>query len=132
MALAKGIHHVCVRCAGEEEMKRTAALYAEFLGKEIFRSWGAGKDAGCMIDAGNALIEFFANSEPGRAIGPTDHIALAVDDVDACVAFAKEKGCPVTTPPTDAEIHAEPPIPIRIAFIKGFAGESIELFCEKG
>jgi glyoxylase I family protein len=129
--LITGIHHAALRCCGEEEMNKAVAFYTDVLGLTIARRWGEGEKSGCMVDTGNGLIEFFADAEPGRKIGPVDHFALATDRVDDCVEAVRKAGFPVTVEPKDVVIASNPPFPARIAFVEGAAGESIELFCEK-
>ncbi len=48
-------------------------------------------------------------------------------------ARAEEKPDPLIPypEPKDLVIASNPPFPVRIAFVEGAAGESIELFCEK-
>lgn len=129
--LITGIHHAALRCCGEEAMNKAVAFYTDVLGLTVKRRWGSGTESGCMVDAGNGLIEFFADAEPGRKVGPVDHFALATDQVDACVEAVRKAGFPVTMEPKDLVIASNPPFPVRIAFVEGAAGESIELFCEK-
>lgn len=101
MSLIKGIHHAALRCSGEEEMNRTASFYCDILGMQMVREWGIGCYSACMIDTGNGLLELFANAEPGRRPGQVDHIALATDDVDNCVAVCREQGLVVVQEPGD-------------------------------
>ncbi len=131
MGLIKGLHHVALRCVGEEEMNKAIAFYTDILGLKLIRRWGSGREAGCMLDTGDRIIEMFADAEPGRSIGQVDHLALAADDVDACIEAVRKAGFSVTQEPQDLVIPSEPPLPIRCAFCVGAAGESIEFFCEK-
>ena len=43
---------------------------------------------------------------------------------------ARAAGAPITTEPKEIVIGSEPPMPARIAFFTGPAGESVELFDE--
>lgn len=129
--LIKGTHHTAIRCCGEAEFKEAIAFYTDVLGLRVLRTWGEGTKSGAMIDTGNGIIEMFADAEPGRKIGIVDHIALATDDVDGCIAAVRAAGCEVTVEPHDVTIPSEPPCPAYIAFCNGKAGESIEFFCEK-
>lgn len=131
MALIKGLHHTALRCVGEEEMNRAISFYCDILGLKLVRRWGSGKDAGCMIRTGDRLIEMFADAQPGRTDGIVDHIALETDDVDGCIEAVRSHGYQVTDEPHDLVIPSEPPFPVRIAFCRGAAGESIEFFHER-
>lgn len=130
MQLIKGLHHAAIRCVGFEEMQKTADFYCNVLGMKPVRSWGSGTHAIKMIDTGSGLLELFADAEPGRRPGQVDHIALATDDVDACVKTCCEHGLRLLQLPTDMVLPTETPFPIRIAFVLGVAGEIIEFFQE--
>ncbi len=131
MAFVKGIHHVALRCAGEEEMKKTILLYTDILGLKVLRTWGSGASSGCMLDTGSGIIEVFANAEPGRPAGNFEHLAFAADDVDGCIEAVRKAGYTITDEPRDIAIPSDPPFPARIAFFKGAAGEIVEIFCER-
>ena len=90
-----------------------------------------GVEAGAMLDMGNGVIELFANAEPGRKPGQVDHIALATDKVDDCMAVCAKEGLKVIMAPQDIVVPCETPYPLRIAFVEGKAGEIIEFFDEK-
>ncbi|MCR5758715.1 MAG: VOC family protein [Selenomonas sp.] len=131
MSLLKGLHHAALRCCGKEEMERVITFYCDVLGMKRLRSWGEGTSAGSMLDTGNGVIELFADAEPGRKPGQVDHIALATDKVDECMAACVKEGLQVLMAPTDIVVPSEIPYPLRIAFVKGKAGEIIEFFDEK-
>ncbi len=129
--LVNGIHHPAIRCCGEEEMKKAVSFYTDILGLKVWRSWGSGDKSACMIDAGNGMIEFFADAEPGRTIGPVDHFAFATDSVDDAVETVRAAGFKVTVEPHDVDIPSSPMYPVRVGFVEGAAGESIEFFQER-
>ena len=56
MSLIKGIHHVCLKCANEEEYKEVVHFYHEILELEIVRTWSEG----IMIQFGIAVLVVFA------------------------------------------------------------------------
>ena len=131
MSLIKGLHHAALRCCGKAEMDAVIAFYCDVLGMNILRSWGDGVEAGERLDTGNGVIELFANAEPGRRPGQVDHIALATDKVDECMAACAREGLKVIMAPQDIVVPCETPYPLRIAFVEGKAGEIIEFFAEK-
>lgn len=131
MSLIKGLHHAALRCCGKAEMDAVIAFYCDVLGMNILRSWGDGVEAGAMLDTENGVIELFANAEPGRRPGQVDHIALATDKVDECMAACAREGLKVIMAPQDIVVPCETPYPLRIAFVEGKAGEIIEFFAEK-
>ena len=129
--LITGTHHTAIRCCGEAQYKEALAFYTDVLGLEIIRTWGAGAASGVMLNTGSDIIEMFADAEPDRATGMVEHIALATDDVDACIEAVRLAGCKIKEEPRDIVIPSEPGFPARIAFCYGKAGEMIEFFCEK-
>ena len=129
--LITGTHHTAMRFNGEEKLNRALSLYTEVLGLDIIRKWGEGTGTGVMVNTGDSIIEMFADASEQRTDGVVEHIALATDDVDACVAAVRAAGCEITKEPCDIVIPSEPAFPARIAFFRGLGGEMIELFCEK-
>ena len=73
MSLIKGIHHVCLKCANEEEYKEVVHFYHEILELEIARTWSEGT----MFRFGNAVLEVFANGREKAETGIIRHFALA-------------------------------------------------------
>lgn len=131
MSLFNKMHHVSLRCVGEEKMNEAIQFYTELIGLKLIRKWGSGKDAGCMLDAGNAIVEIFADAESERTIGPVDHFAFEVDDVDHCIKTLREAGYEITKEPADMTVPAEPePFSLRMGFCNGPLGESIEFYHE--
>lgn len=126
MSLVKGIHHVCLKCSGAE-LDSVISFYKDVLGMEIARTW----DTGIMFDTGCGLIEVFTNGDELLPKGAIHHFALAVDDVDACVAAVTNAGYEVFDGPRDICIPSNPGFPARIAFCNGPLGEEIEFFQEK-
>lgn len=127
MALIKGVHHVCMKCVTAEQFEEVRKFYGEILGLPVVRSWAAG----IMYDLGGSLLEVFSNGAEALPQGVWQHIALATDDVDACVKAVSDAGYAITIAPKDIVIASEPPLPARIAFCIGPMGEEIEFFCEK-
>ena len=84
-----------------------------------------------MLDTGAGLLEIFANGVDRLDAGALRHIALAVEDTDACVDAVRAAGYKITMEPTDIVIGSTPPYPARIAFCIGPVGEELEFFCVK-
>lgn len=127
----KGIHHVSLTCCGKVEFEKTLGFYRDVLGLAVQRSWGIGDDAGAMLDTGGGLLEIFANGRQPLHQGVIRHVALAAEDVDACVEAVRAAGYPVLVEPKDIVIQSEPPYRARIAFFEGPVGEQVELFQER-
>lgn len=127
MSLIKGLHHVCMKCATEEEFAKVQEFYGTTLGLPVVRTW----DTGLMYDLGGVLLEVFSNGTDQLPQGVWRHIALATDDVDACVQRVADAGYPITMAPRNIVVASQPPVPARIAFCTGPMGEEIEFFCEK-
>lgn len=127
MSLVKGVHHVCMKCCTAEEFEKTQDFYGRILGLPKVREW----DAGVMYDMGGTLLEIFSNGADKYSLGVWQHIALATEDVDACVKAVADAGYEITTAPKDIVVGSQPPVPARIAFCIGPMGEKIEFFHEK-
>jgi glyoxylase I family protein len=123
-----GIHHLALKCQGVDEFEKTVHFYRDILGIPMARCWGEGENAGIMLDTGAGLLEIFANAPDKLGMGAIRHMALAVEDVDACVDAVRAAGYTITMEPTDICIASEPPYPARIAFCIGPVGEELEFF----
>ena len=126
--LVHGIHHVALKCEGLAEFERVVAFYRDILDMEPVRTWGEGENVGVMLAAGSSCIEIFANAVDHPGQGAIRHVALAVSDVDACVAAVRTAGYPITVEPNSLVIAD---LPARIAFCVGPLHEEIE-FCAAG
>jgi len=126
-----GVHHIALKACGVEAYTKLVNFYHEVLGLPVVRTWGAGEAAGCMLDTGAGLLEFFANGTDYPGQGAIRHMAFAVKDVDACVAAVRSAGYEITMEPVDIVIQSEVPYPVRIAFCIGPVGEEVEFFAEK-
>lgn len=127
MALIKGVHHVCMKCRTAEQFAEVQKFYGEILGLPKVREW----DVGLMYDLGGVLLEIFSNGTADLPQGVWQHIALATEDVDACVKAVSDAGYAITVAPKDIVVGCVPPVPARIAFCIGPMGEEIEFFHEK-
>ncbi len=122
-----GFHHVAMKV---EDFEGVVKFYTNVLGfKEKIR-WGEGDGRGIMLDSGDGnYMEVFAGGPPApQSDGVLFHYALRTSNTDAAVERARTAGMTVTMEPKDVIIPTTPPTPIRIAFIRGPAGESIEFF----
>ncbi len=117
-----------MKCASPQETARVKAFYVELLGMRLVREW----PEGMMIDTGCGLIEVFTTGEGVRQKGAIRHLALACDDVDACVEKIRAAGCTVFIEPRELRIPSDPPLRARMAFCYGPLGEEIEFFQEHG
>ncbi len=131
MATVKGIHHIALKACGKSEFDRTCRFYTDLLACPVVRTWGEGDNSAAMLQCGDSLLEIFANGTEEGAEGALRHMALATEDVDACIQAVRNAGYSVTMEPTDIVIPSAPPYPARIAFCIGPVGETVEFFCEK-
>lgn len=126
-----GFHHVALRAY---DFEATVRFYTEGLGfKERF-GWGEGPKQVVLLDTGDGnYLEVFAGGDsPERPEGAFFHIAFRSEDVDGAVKAAVEAGAVITVEPKDVVLQGNPPTPVRIAFVKGLNGESIEFFQSTG
>ena len=122
-----GIHHIAMNV---REIDRSVMFYQQAFGFTRIRSWNEGKAA--MLDMGDGtILELFERPDAAGKAGSLLHIALRADDVDAAYEHALASGAGEETKPKDVDLQAESSYPIRIAFVKGPDGESIELFHER-
>ena len=78
-----------------------------------------------FLSAGTCLLELVGrNVEPYREAGIVDHIALAVDDLDAAVAGCKQAGIEVD----DSKAGGSSALGSRNLFFTGPDGERLELY----
>lgn len=128
--MIKGIHHVCMKCSNEEQFEKTIGFYRDVLKLPVAASWGEGAGRGITLETGAGKIELFVNAECDLPQGAIRHFALAVDDTDAVAETVRAAGYQITVEPKTVTLPANPPMPIRIAFFIGPAGEEVEIFQE--
>jgi glyoxylase I family protein len=122
-----GFHHVALKVHNFEAVVK---FYQDVLGFKEKISWGQGDSRGILLDTGDGnYVEVFAGGKPGPIPdGVIFHYAIRTTNLDAAVARARAAGAEVTMEPRNLDIPSNPVTPVRIAFIKGAAGESIEFF----
>ena len=125
-----GLHHIALATA---DFDRTLEFYTDGLGCQLARIWGEGSGRAAMLDIGNGvLIEVFANGTPDPAQNEKwVHIAFKTSNPDQAYANAIKAGAASHMEPKDMTIQSDPPMDVRIAFVKGPSGEIIEFFQEK-
>ncbi|WP_077072455.1 VOC family protein [Mailhella massiliensis] len=140
MSVCKGLHHVAMAIQDRETYERTVAFYRDVIGLPLLRTWRRGERHITMLDFGNSILEIVFGAE-GAGTGVFAHIALKVDrpeDVDAMLERALACGCTPSRPAESALAEEETcgggrqagTFHLRNAFCIGFAGESLEFFCE--
>ena len=125
-----GFHHVAIRSRNFEESLR---FYDEALGYKRVYGWGEGDKRAALLDTGDGnYVELFAGSKcpPGEDLpdGPIFHFAIRVPDTDAAYAKAIAAGARSQMEPKTIDIQGDREITVRIAFVRGPDGESIEFF----
>lgn len=123
--MIKGLHHVSMKCATEEDFSRVLEFYRDTLGLTEYRRW----PEGVLLDTGSGYLEIFLGENATSGRGSLRHLALETDDVDGCVKLAEAAGYPVFLPPQNKTFPSQPPLSMRIAFCKGPLGEEVEFFC---
>lgn len=84
-----GIQHIGLPT---NDMEKTIAFYKTF-GFEIdWRSEKAEDNYVCFLKNGSCVIETYYREKPAMVYGAVDHISMNTTDVDAMLAYAKEKG----------------------------------------
>lgn len=124
-----GFHHIALKAS---DFEKSFAFY-QALGMKCVARWSNASGDVAMLDVGDGgRIELFGDgSDEIPAIGKWEHFALGVEDVDAAFEKAVSIGAVPRTPPMSVKLNAQPaPFTIRIAFVKGPDGETIEFFRE--
>ena len=125
--MIQGIHHISMKCDDPVLFERALSFYRDILRLPVIRRWAEG----AFIDTGSGFIEIFCNGTGETRKGAIRHVALATDDLDACVRAIEAAGYGFFEGPRLLRIPSSPPLCARIAFCKGPLGEEIELFQEE-
>jgi catechol 2,3-dioxygenase-like lactoylglutathione lyase family enzyme len=129
-----GFHHVALNA--RKSYADAVRFYGETLGLVRRVEFVAGGRRISLMDAGGGnYVEIF--DETGKAAeskpNTLSHLALRTNDVDAMIARCVAVGLKVTVEPKTVEFPTEAgpnPFKIRIAFVEGPEGESLEFFEE--
>lgn len=129
--LVKGIEHISLSCTDEDQLQTVLEFY-QSLGFTIVRQWDKGGIwPAFLLEAGGIGIEVFMDADEDLPQGAIRHFALATDDVDDCVEHCRNRGLKITTEPKDVTLNSEPPVDLRLAFVEGPVGETIEFLTHK-
>ena len=126
-----GVHHLALAASDYE---RSLKFYTEGLGFKLTHSWGEGSGRAALLDIGNGShFEIFANgTAEASANEKFIHFAFSTSDPDGAYKNAIAAGALSHLEPQDVAIKSEPPLPVRIAFVKGPDGELLEFFKVRG
>lgn len=124
-----GVHHIAIKYEGVQRLQKAIDFYHGLLGLPILRQWGEGNASVVMLDAGNCLLELFANSQ-GLSHGIINHVAFRVDNVDECLEKVRNVGYEIILEAKNQVFPSAPPYAVRIGFCLGPGGEKVEFFCE--
>lgn len=122
-----GIHHIALAASNFEKSMK---FYTEGLGLSQTAIWGEGDRRVALLDIGNGVcIELFANgTKEVQMDAKFVHLAFSTTDPDSAFKNALDAGATSHREPMDVTIESEPPMPVRIAFVKGPDGELLEFF----
>jgi len=122
-----GSHHIALSSADFDKSMR---FYTEGLGMQPAALWGENTGRAALLDIGDGShIELFADGTEDAQKGEKFvHFAIRTTDPDRAFANALAAGAREKMPPTTLAIPADPPIPVRIAFVFGPDGEVLEFF----
>ena len=122
-----GSHHLAIASANFDASIR---FYTEGLGMEPVAFWGEGEGRAALLDIGDGShLEIFANgSEDAQRNERFVHFAIRTSDPDTAFANALAAGAKEKSRPNTLDIPADPPMPVRIAFVYGPDGEVLEFF----
>jgi len=122
-----GVHHLALSVV---DFDKSIKFYTEGLGFEKVTEWGEGTGRAALLDIGNgSCFEIFGNGNTNeQKDAKFAHIALATTNPDLAYANALAAGAVSQAEPKSLEIPATPPMPVRIAFVRGPDGEVLEFF----
>lgn len=133
--MLKGICHVALKCADQENFKETVDFYEKTLGLKKVKSWGEGADAGVMLEINGGIVEIFASGRVSDQTGAINHFAFLTDDADECVRRVEAAGYKVVSPASNLDFPLNEPAgkmyALRVAFCLEPVGETIEFFSER-
>ena len=122
-----GVHHLALAVSDYEKSMK---FYTEGLGFEKVAEWGEGAKRIALLDIGNGShFEIFANGNSNEEKDAKfRHFAFATTDPDLAYENAVAAGAASHVAPKNVDIQSTPPMPVRLAFVKGFDGELLEFF----
>lgn len=122
-----GVHHIALAVS---DFDKSLRFYTEGLGFTQIAAWGEGEGRAVMLDIGNgSCFEIFANgTKEAQSNEKFIHFAFSTTDPDSAYHNAIAAGAAPHIEPKDVTIESNPPMPVRIAFVKGLDGEILEFF----
>ena len=104
------VHHIALRASN---FNRSLEFY-KALGMKVRANWVGASGNIALLDIGNGTcIELFGGGDEYIPEGHFFHLAIG------------------TSEPCDMVLPANPPMPVRLCFVEGPDGESLEFFCPK-
>jgi glyoxylase I family protein len=127
----RGIHHIALKCKDVPTFEQAVSLYRDILEMPVTRMWEKDGFPCALVDTGAGYLELFSNAGSQQPAGVFAHLALRTADPDGWISRVRQAGYEVFMEPKDIALPSDPPLPARIAFFRGPAGEEIEFFAEK-
>ena len=120
-----GFHHISITTHQFEE---SVKFYRDLLGMEVVKEMQLGERRLIQLDIGDGTLVELSDPTPETAempnsLVPLNHLGLVADDIVAAVELVRAAGYPITVEPRELNTGETP---MRLAFVKGPNGESIE------
>ncbi len=127
-------HHAALKVT---DFDKSLCFYTKGLGMKLLKTWGETDSRAAMLDIGDgSCIEMFAGGKQGElndnCAGSFIHFAFDVENPDEWYERAISCGGSSKSAPTDMYLETSAdPLDIRVAFVFGPDGETLEFFHSK-
>ena len=120
-------HHIAMTVSNYDRSKQ---FYERAFGMHCYAEWTFSGKQLCFLGIGDGVcLELHSSLEEEISDGQLLHFCLHTSDIGVAYQHAIQNGAKPNRPPFDFLIEATPrPMNVKVAWLYGIDGESIELF----